>query len=89
MAFKHSISFATDLAAILNLQTLVVINSESCKTLFPMFCALPSEVAVRFESEQTPYSRTGSRFRPAALHRIRFGTCCFVAMSYFYSETND
>ena len=40
-------------------------------------------------SEQTPFSRTGRQFRPAALHRIRFGTCGFVPMSYFYSETNE
>ena len=26
------------------------------------------------------------RFRSTALHRIRFGTCCFVPLSYFYSE---
>ena len=40
--------------------------------------AILSRCAVRFESEQTPFTRTGRRFRPAALHRIRFGTCCFV-----------
>ena len=82
------------------LQTLVAIDSESRLTSFPSFCAPPSEVAalfdsnlsrrcaVRFESEQTSFPRAGRRFRSAALHRIRFGTCCFVLMSYFYSETN-
>ena len=28
-------------------------------------------------------SLTGPLFRPAALHRIQFRTCCFVPMSYF------
>ena len=46
MAFKHRISFATDLIAKLSVQTLVAINLESCQTSFPSFCALPSEVAV-------------------------------------------
>ena len=32
------------------LQTLVAIDSESCQTLFPSFCALPSEVAVLLDS---------------------------------------
>ena len=40
------------------------------------------------ESEKTPFSRTGRRFTSAALHRIRFGTCCFLPMSYLNSETN-
>ena len=59
--------------------------------------APPSEVAVlvrraRFESEQTPISRTGRRFRSAAfnaLRRIRLGTCGFVPVLYFYSEINE
>ena len=32
------------------LQTLVAIDSESCQTSFPSFCAPPSEVAVLFDS---------------------------------------
>ena len=32
------------------LQTLVAIESESCQTSFPSFCAPPSEVAVLFDS---------------------------------------
>ena len=51
--------------------------------------AIWSCCAVQFKSEQTPFSRTGSWFRSAALHRIWFRICCFVPMSYFYSETND
>ena len=54
-----------------------------------LLAAIWRRCAVLFEFEQTPFSRTGCWFRSAALHRIRFGTCCFVAMSYFYSETND
>ena len=79
MAFKHRISFATDLAAILSLQTLVAIDSESCQTLFPMFCAQPSEVAVLFYSNwsRRPFLRqvvdldlllcTGSDMEPVVL----------------------
>ena len=44
MAFKHCTSFATYLAA----NNLVAINSEHCQTLFPSFCAQPSELAVLF-----------------------------------------
>ena len=32
------------------LQTLVAIDSKSCQTSLPSFCALPSEVAVLFDS---------------------------------------
>ena len=100
MAFKHSISFATDLtvnfgcyrfritpdivskllrAAIRSrwaesnlsrrpflgqvafhlrpilLQTLVAIDSESCQTFFPSFCTPPSEVAVLFYLNLSPF----------------------------------
>ena len=54
-----------------------------------------SGYAVRLESDQTPFSRTGSQSRSAALHRNRFWTCCFVPRSYLYSlpatvrETNE
>ena len=64
------------------LQTLVVVDSESCRHSF--FCTQPSEV--RFKSEQTSFLRTGCQLRSAALHRIQFET--FVPMSYFYSETD-
>ena len=74
------------------LQSLVAIDPEFRLTSFPSFCAPPSEVAalfaVQFKSEQTPLPRAGSQNKPAALHRIRFGTCDFVPMSYFCSETN-
>ena len=70
------------------------IDSESCLTSFPSFCAamraaLWSRCAAWFESEQTPYPQTGHRIRSAALHGIRFRTCVFVHTSYFYSETNE
>ena len=45
MAFKHRISFATDLAANFD-----CICSESRLTSFPSFCAPPSEVAGLFDS---------------------------------------
>ena len=34
-------------------------------------------------------SLTGRQQYKATLHRIWFGTCGFVPMSYFYSETNE
>ena len=43
--------------------------------------------AVLFESKQTPFFRRDRRFRSAALLGIRIGTCCFVPMSQFFSET--
>ena len=36
-----------------------------------------------------PFPMTCRWLRSAALHRIQFRTCCFVPMSYFYSETNQ
>ena len=76
LAFKH--------------QILVAINSESCQTLIPSFCSPPS-ASVLFYSNlsrplQTPFSRTGCRFRSAALHRIRVGTCWFVPISYSWHQ---
>ena len=85
MAFKHRISFATDLAANIGcnrFRSMPDIVSKLLRAAIWSCCAVP------FESEQTPFPQTGCRFRPAALHRIRFGTCSFVPMSYFYSETN-
>ena len=71
------------------LQTLVAIDLESRLTSFPSFCSQLSEVAALFDSNLSRrFPRTGHQFRPAALHRIRFGTYGFVPMSYFYSETN-
>ena len=48
-----------------------------------------SRWAVWFESEQTPFPRTGRQSGPAAWYRIRIGTCSFVSTSYFYSENNE
>ena len=62
------------------------VDSESCPTLFPSFCTLPSEVAVLFESEQTPFSLTDHEFKSVALHRILFWTCYFVAMPYLLRD---
>ena len=70
------ISFATDWAA-----------NFGCNRL-RMHAFIWSCCAVWFDSEQTPFPWTGHRLRSAAFHRIQFGTCCFVPMSYFYSETN-
>ena len=66
------ISFATDLAANFGCNRFRIMPDIVSKILR---AAIWSRCAVRFESEQTPFPRTGRRFRPAALHRIRFGTC--------------
>ena len=72
------------------LQTLVAIHSEIQNHARHRLQAFARRHrAVRFVSERTPFLQAGRRFRSAALHRIRFGTCCFVLMSYVYSETND
>ena len=86
MAFKHHISFATYLAANFGCNQFRITPDIVSKLLR---AAIWSCCAVRFESEQTPFPRAGRRLRSAALHRIRFGTCGFVPMSYFYSETNE
>ena len=74
MAFKHHISFATaDLASNFGWDRFRITPDIVWKLLL---AAIWSRWAVLFESEQTPFPRTGRRFRPAALHRIRLGTCC-------------
>ena len=75
--YKHSISFATNLST--NFGCDLEINSESYLT------TIWNGSAVWSESEQSTFSRTSIQFRPAALHRILFGTCSFVPMPYFYS----
>ena len=80
------ISFATDLAANFGCNRFRIMPDIISKILR---AAIWSRCAVRFESEQTPFPLAGRRLRSAALHRIWFGTCCFVPMSYFYSETNE
>ena len=80
------ISFATDLAANFGCNRFRIMPDIVSKLLR---AAIWSRCAVWFEFEQTPFPRAGRRLRSAALHRIRFGTCCFVPISYFYSETNE
>ena len=58
------------------LQTLVAIDSESHLKFFPSFCALPSEVAVLFNSDL-------SVVQDSILKML------FVPMSYFYSDASD
>ena len=78
------------------LQILVAVDSDSESHAWHRFRAFARHhlkslcCLIRISgSEQTPFSRTGRQFRPAALHCIRLGTYCFVQMSWFYSETND
>ena len=65
------------------------IDAESRPTLPPSFWAQPSEVAVLFDLNlsRLPFHGQVVDFRSAALHRIQFGTCGFVPMSYFYSDS--
>ena len=70
------------------LQTLIVIDSESCQTMadiisWHLHSAMWGRCAVGFKFEQTPFPQTGRRFRSAVfLHRIRFGTCVFVPLQF-------
>ena len=90
-------SFATDLPANFGYYWFRI--TPGGVTLFPSFCnamsaAIWSSCAVLFESEPTvgrPFLRQVVEFMviSALLHRIRLGTCVFVPMSYFYSETNE
>ena len=86
MAFKHCISFVTYLAAIFGCDQFRITPDSVSKLLCT---AIWNSCAVIFKYEQTPFPRTVYWFRPAALHRIWLGTCCFVPMSYFYSQIND
>ena len=78
MAFKHHISFTTDLAANCDCDWFRITPDIVSKLLH---AGIWSCCTVQFESEQTPFSQTGRWFRPAALYRFLLGTCCFVPMS--------
>ena len=71
MAFKHWISFATDLAANFGCNWVRIMPNIVSRLLLT---ANWSCCAVLFESEQTPFSLTSSWFKPTALHRI----CSYV-----------
>ena len=86
MAFKHSISFATDWAANFGCDRFRIMPGIVSKLLCT---GILSGRAVLLEPEQTLFSRSGRQFRSAALRRIRFGTCCIVPMPYVYLETGD
>ena len=84
-----NVSFATDLTANFGCDLLIITPDIVSKLLR---ASIWSRCAFRLKSEQTPFPHTGAtgrRFRPAALHMIWLGTCCFVPISYFCSETND
>ena len=80
------ISFATNWAANFGCYWFRIIPDVIFKLLRAVIW---SSWVVWFESEQMPFLWTCNWLRSAALHRIRFGTCCFVPISYFYSETNE
>ena len=87
MAFKHSIllnSFVTNLAANIGCYQFRIMP-EIVSKLSSLCTTIWSCCAVWLESEQTPFSRTGSSclFRSAALHRFRFGTSWFVLCPIF------
>ena len=88
MVFKHRISLRP-----IWLQTLVLIDLETCRTLFPSFCAPPSKVTNQHSRcavwlglpvEQTSFSRIGRRFRSADLYTIRLAICWLVSVPKFY-----
>ena len=79
------ISFAADWAANFGCNQFKIIPDVVSKLLRSVIWSL---CAVQFES----FLQTGRWFRSAALqclHRIQFGTCGFVPVSKFYSETNE
>ena len=83
MAFKHCFHLLP-----IWLQYLFAIDSESRQRSFPSL-SIRIGCAVLLESKQTPFSRTQSWFRSAALHRTPFWTFRFVPLPYFHSETNE
>ena len=80
MTFNHHISFAIDLAANLGCYRFRITPDIVSKLLR---AAIWSRCSVLFKSEQPPLLRTGRRFRPAALHRIWFRTCCLFLCHIF------
>ena len=85
MAFKHFISFATNMAANSGCNRFRIMPDIISKLLR---AAIWSCCAAQLESEQTPFCLTGSGFWSAALQKVGFRTCGFLPMSYFYLETN-
>ena len=83
------ILFATILAANFGCYwfriTLIEVDSES----LPDIISKLLRAAILFDSNlsRRPFLRQVMDL--GALHRIKLGTCCFVPMSYFYSETNE
>ena len=76
MAFTHSISFATDLAANFGCNRFRITPDIVSKLLR---AAIWSHCAVQFESEQTPFPRTGGKFSLIIIQsRGEFQTCCFA-----------
>ena len=78
----------------IGLQTLGVINSESCQKLFPsFFCTANlkwSRCAVQLKSEQMPLYQTGRWFRSAASYRILLEIVyLFLCPSSNQRSTND
>ena len=84
--FKHHFSFAADLAANFGCDWLRIIPDIVSKHLHIANC---SSCAVQLKYVHTPFSRTGRWFRSAALHRIRFRTCCFFLIFFAQKPMND
>ena len=92
MAFKYCISFATNLGHHLAANFWCYwfrIRPDSDIVPKLLCAAIWSCCAVQFESEQNPFPQTSHWLESTALHRMQLGTCCFVPVSYFYSETNE
>ena len=86
MAFKYCFSFAIVLVANFDCNCFRIMPEIDFTLLH---AAIWSSCAVLLESQQIPFSHTSHGLRPAALHRIRFATFCFVPMPYFSLDTNE
>ena len=84
IAFKHSVSFAMNLAANFGCYQIRIMPEIVSK-----LCMQPSEVVVLFNGNLSwcPFLWTDCWFKSAALHSIWFGTCWFGPMPYFHSGT--
>ena len=82
MAFKHRFSLRPIWLQSFGCDRFRIIPDMVSKFLHAAISSRCAQ-AFWFQSAQTPISRTGRRFRSAALHRTRLGTCGFGPITYF------
>ena len=89
MAFKHSISFATDLTANFGCYRFrITIFNHACRGFQAFVCHHLKSLRCSIRSEQTPFPRIGRRFRPAVLHRSEHAVL-FLCHIFTQNQTND